>query len=152
MKPAPTDRPPIVLYVEDDPDHRELLRTAAKQCQVKFGLALANGFQDAMDYLSGQAKYADRKLYPLAVLVLLDYALANFKGTDLTRWIRKDSGLSRLPVVMFSGCMEVPEMAECYVAGADYYIRKPVHFEDLLKVVRGLDACLEHQPPRLAAL
>ena len=152
MKPAAIHRAPIVLYVDDDADHRELMRLAAKESQVKFGLALAHGFQDALDYLGGRDKYVDRKLYPLAAFVLVDYALGNFKGTDLVRWIRNQSGLSRLPVVMFSGCMEVVEMAECYVAGADYFIRKPVHFEDLLKLVRGLDACLEHQPPRLAAL
>ena len=152
MKPAAIHRAPIVLYVEDDADHRDLMRLAAKESQVKFGLALAHGFQDAVDYLGGQDKYVDRKLYPLAAFVLVDYALGNFKGTDLVRWIRNQSGLSRLPVVMFSGCMEVVEMAECYVAGADYFIRKPVHFEDLQKLVRGLDACLEHQPPRVAAL
>jgi DNA-binding response OmpR family regulator len=152
MKPGAINRPPVVLYVEDDADHRDLMRLAAKECQVKFGLALAHGFQDALDYLGGQDKYVDRRLYPLAACIVLDYALGNFKGTDLARWIRKQSGLSHLPVVMFSGCMEVVEMAECYVAGADYFIRKPVHFGDLLKVVRGLDACLEHQPPRLAAL
>jgi two-component system, response regulator len=152
MKPEAIKRPPVVLYVEDDADHRDLMRLAAKESQVKFGLALAHGFQDALDYLSGQDKYANRMQYPLPTLVLLDYALRNFKGTDLARWIRKQTGLSGLPVVMFSNCMEVLEMAECYVAGADYFIRKPMHFEDLLKVVRGLDACLEHQPPRLAAL
>jgi len=146
------NRSKVVLYVEDDADHRELMRSAAKACHVKFGLALAHGYDDAIDYLGGQDQYADRMRYPLAAFVLLDYALGSFRGTDLVRWIRKQSGLSSLPVVMFSGFTEVPEMAACYAAGADYYIRKPLRFEDLLKVMRGLDACLEHNPPRVAAL
>jgi DNA-binding response OmpR family regulator len=146
------NRPKVVLYVEDDADHRELMRSAAKVCQVKFGLALAHGYYDAVDYLGGQDQYADRTRYPMASFVLLDHALGSFRSTDLVRWIRKQSGLSRLPVVMFSGCSDVAEMAECYAAGADYYIRKPAHFEELLKVVRGLDACLQHNPPLVAAL
>jgi len=146
------NRPKVVLYVEDDADHRDLLRSAAKTCQVKFALALAHGYYDAMDYLGGRDQYVDRMRYPPAAFVLLDYALGSFRGTDLVRWIRKQSALSSLPVVMFSGFTEVPEMAECYAAGADYYIRKPLRFEELLKVVRGLDACLEHTPPRVAAL
>jgi two-component system response regulator len=142
----------VVLYVEDDADHRELMRSAAKACQVKFGLALAHGYYDAIDYLGGQDQYADRTRYPMPTFVLVDYGLGSFRGTDLARWIRKQRILSSLPVVMFSGCAEVPEMAECYAAGADYYIRKPRHFEELLKMVRGLDACLEQNPPCIAAL
>jgi len=152
MNPPALNGSKIVLYVEDDAEHRELMRSAAKACQVKFSLALAHGYYDAVDYLGGQDQYADRTRYPMPTFVLVDYALGSFRGTDLARWIRRQSSLSRLPVVMFSGCSEVPEMAECYAAGADYYIRKPMRFEDLLKVVRGLDACLEHNPPRVAAL
>jgi len=152
VNPPTINHPKVVLYVEDDADHRELMRSAAKACQVKFGLALAHGYYDAIDYLGGQDQYADRTRYPVAAFVLMDYALGSFRGTDLVRWIRKQRVLSSVPVVMFSGCSEVPEMAECYAAGADYYIRKPMRFEDLLKVVRGLDACLEHNPPRVAAL
>ena len=152
LNPVAMKRPPLVLYVEDDAEHRELMRSAAKACKVKFGLVLSDGFSDAVHYLGGQDKYADRGRYPLASFALLDYSLGSFKGTDLARWIRKQSELSSLPIVMFSGCAEVPQMAECYAAGADYYIRKPVRFEDLLKVVRSLDVCLDHNPPRIAAL
>ncbi len=142
----------VVLYVEDDAEHRELMRAAAKACQVNFGLAMAHGLDDSMDYLGGQGKYADRLRYPLPTFALVDYALGSFKGTELARWIRKQGNLSSLPLVMFSGSAEVPQMAECYAAGADYYIKKPQRFEDLLKIVRGLDASLEHNPPRVSAL
>ena len=115
----------VVLYVGDDAEHRELMRAATKACQAKFGLAMAHGLYDSMDYLGGQGKYADRLRYPLPAFTLVDYALGSFKGTELARWIRKQVSLSGLPVVMFSGCTEVPQMAECYAAGADYYIKKP---------------------------
>jgi len=88
----------------------------------------------------------------LPAFALVDYALGSFKGTELARWIRKQVSLSGIPVVMFSGCTEVSQMAECYAAGADYYIKKPQRFEDLLKIVRGLEASLEHNPPRVATL
>jgi len=152
MNPPATERPPVVLYVEDSLDDRELMKSAARTSQVKFGLALAEGYSEAVDYLGGERQYADRTRYPLPTFVLLDYALGTLKGTDLARWIRKKSRISTLPVVMFSGCTDVPEMADCYAAGADYCIKKPLRAEDLLKVVRGLDACLEHNPPLLAAL
>ena len=142
----------VVLYVEDDAEHRELMRAAAKASHVKFALAMAHGLYDSMDYLGGQGKYADRLRYPLPAFVIADYALGSFKGTELVRWIRKQVNLSSLPVVMFSGCSEVPQMAECYAAGADYYIKKPQRFEDLLTIVRGLEASLEHNPPRVSAL
>ena len=152
MNPPPAKHYPVVLYVEDSLDDRELMRSAAKVSHVKFTLALADGYSEAVDYLGGERQYADRTRYPLATFVLLDYALGTLKGTDLVRWIRKRTGISSLPVVMFSGCTEVPEMADCYAAGADYCIKKPLRAEDLMKVVRGLDASLGHSPPLLAAL
>ena len=134
----------IVLYVEADAEHRELLRAAAKGCQVKFALAMADSLYDAIDYLGGQGKYADRVRYPLPTFALVDYTLASFKGTELARWIKKQSKLSRLPVVMFSGRTEIHQMAECYAAGADYYIRKPQRFEDLCAAWRLLSNILRH--------
>jgi CheY-like chemotaxis protein len=145
-------RTKVVLYVEDNAEHRELLRTAAKTCQVKFALAMAHGLYDAIDYLGGQGKYGDRLRYPLPNFALVDYSLGSFKGTELARWIRKHANLSSLPVVMFSAHTEVSQMADCYAAGADYYIRKPHQFHDLLKIVRGLEASIEHDPPRVATL
>jgi hypothetical protein len=79
MNSPASNRPKVVLYVEDDADHRELMRSAAKACHVKFGLALAQGYYDAIDYLGGQGQYADRSRYPVAAFVLLDFALGSFR-------------------------------------------------------------------------
>ncbi len=57
-----TSKTKIVLYVEDDADHRELFRRAAKTCQAKFALAMAHGLYDAIDYLGGALQYRTQHL------------------------------------------------------------------------------------------
>jgi CheY-like chemotaxis protein len=73
--------------------------------------------------------------YPLPSFALVDYSLGNFKGTELVRWIRKQGNLSSLPVVIFSGYTEVPQMAECYAAGGRLLHPEAISTRDLLKIV-----------------
>jgi CheY-like chemotaxis protein len=142
----------VLLYVDDNADDLHLLQMATGEARVKFRLQMVNGFYEAIDYLLGQSGYADRARFPQANMVLLDNALNGYKGADLLRWVRKQGPLASIPVVIFSGHKEVHEMAECYAAGADYYLTKTGTFDDLVKVARCLDECLRHSPPQLETL
>jgi two-component system, response regulator len=149
------DRPSqlaVLLYVDDNADDLHLMQMAAGEARVQFRLQMVNGFYEAVDYLIGNGAYADRGRFPEATMVLLDNALNGYKGADLLRWIRKQGRLAPIPVVIFSGHKEVPEMAECYAAGADYYLTKTGTFDDLIKVARCLDESLRCCPPQLETL
>jgi CheY-like chemotaxis protein len=142
----------VLLYVDDNADDLHLMQMAAGEARVAFRLQMVNGFYEAVDYLLGRAAYADRAKFPRTNMVLLDNALNGYKGVDLLRWIRKQGPLALIPVVIFSGHKELHEMAECYAAGADYYLTKPGTFDDLVKVARCLDECVGHSPPQLEML
>jgi len=142
----------VLLYVDDNPDDLHLMQMAAGEARVNFRLQMVNGFYEAIDYLLGQSGYADRARFPQAHMVLLDNALNGYKGVNLLRWIRTQASLATIPVVIFSGHKEVHEMAECYAAGADYYLTKPGTFDDLVKIARCLDDGLRHWPPHLESL
>jgi CheY-like chemotaxis protein len=143
---------PVLLYVDDNVDDLHLMQMAAGEGRVSFRLQMVNGFYQAVDYLLDQGAYADCARFPRASLVLLDNELAGYKGADLLRWIRMQGPIASISVVIFSGQKELHEMAECYAAGADYYLTKPGTFDDLVKVARCLDECLRHSPPQLETL
>jgi FixJ family two-component response regulator len=81
--------------------------------------------------------------------VLLDYTLGTLKGTELLYWIRTQSEIQTLPVVMFSGSTEVHIVAESLRAGANHFIAKPAQMAERMKLVDSLDAGLQTMPPHL---
>src|SRR6185503_12149845 len=110
----------------------------ASEVKARFELKAVAGYYEAIDYLRGHDQYANREVFPKPNLILLDYALGSFKGTDFLRWVRKEHELATLPVVVLRGSGEESCVAECYAVGANYFIAKPTFFLDLVKIVRCL--------------
>jgi two-component system, response regulator len=143
---------PVLLYVHDNPDDGRALEAATVRAGARFKLQLVKGYYEAIDYLSAQGKFIALTRRPNAALVLVDYFLGSYKGTDLLRWIRERPPLAGTTAVVFSRSSELGHIAECYVAAADYYLVNPATSSGLLTIVQRLDECLKEQPPRVAAL
>ena len=136
-----------VLYVGDDSGEHKLMMKAVTEGKLQFELRRQNDYCKILDYLSTRGLFDDRSYFPTPDLVLLDYSLGTFKGTQLLYWIRTQSQIQALPVVMFSGSTEGHIVAECYELGANYFIAKPAQMAERLKLVNSLDACLRAMPP-----
>jgi len=144
--------PPLLLYVHDNPEDGRAFETAMVKAGVKFKLDSARGFYEAVDYLSGQGKFAALSKRPKPTLVLLDYFLGSYKGTDLLRWMHERPSFTPSTVVIFSRSSELGHIADCYVGGADYYLVNAGTATGLLTVVQRLDECLKSDPPQVEAL
>src|SRR5205085_9985879 len=93
---------------------------------------------EAVTYLLGQGRYADRRAHPLPGLVLLDLKLPRRSGLEVLGWIRQQAGLRRLSVVVFTSSTETSDIDRAYDLGANSYLVKPVDSESLSDVVRSL--------------
>ena len=67
-------------------------------------------------------------------LVLLDLVMPEMNGCEVTRCLRK-SGLVDLPVIIVSATSTVRDKLECDRAGASGFLTKPIHFEQLLRII-----------------
>src|SRR3954471_6964001 len=92
-----------VLHVDDDPNDTALLQVACAKACVDFELQNIGDGEQAMEYLSGSGKYGDRARYRLPGLVLLDLKMPKSTGLDILVWIRNQSMLKDIPVVVLSG-------------------------------------------------
>ena len=61
-----------ILQVEDDPNDVFFLKYAMQKAGVANAIQVASDGQQAIDYLKGAGKFADREKFPLPCLVLLD--------------------------------------------------------------------------------
>jgi DNA-binding response OmpR family regulator len=87
-------------------------------------------------YLQGTGPFADRTAYPLPQLVLLDLNMPRLNGFDVLEWVRQQSGLSRLQVVIFSSSDEAKDINRAYGLGANWHLVKP-HSMDALTALVG---------------
>ncbi len=66
-----------ILLVEDDPDSVTLFEYAVSKLSLPCALGVARDGLEAIDYLNGTKRFADRQIYPLPDLVLLDFWLTH---------------------------------------------------------------------------
>src|SRR5260221_2941997 len=76
-----------ILHIDDDPNDTELFQAAARRANVAFCVQNVTDAEQAMVYLSGRSIYANRDLYPLPGLVLLDLKMPRATGFDVLSWI-----------------------------------------------------------------
>jgi CheY-like chemotaxis protein len=132
--------PPVfVLHIDDDPNDTELFRAAARKANVQFSIYNVADGDQAMAYLNGRGVYADRRLYPLPVLILLDLKMPRATGFEVLSWIRNHSQVGNLPVVVFSGSELKDDIQQAYAVGADSYMVKPLGFTELVNLVKTLN-------------
>src|SRR3954451_11936983 len=88
-------------------------------------LQVAMDGQRAMDYLGGSGEFSDRETFPMPCLVLLDLKLPRVSGFEVLEWIRANTELSRLPVVVLSRSHLIQDMDLAREKRANSYLVKP---------------------------
>jgi CheY-like chemotaxis protein len=131
-----------VLHVDDDPNDSTLFQVACAKADVDFELQNIEDGQELIEYLSGAGKYADRTLYRLPELVLLDLKMPKATGLEILHWIRNHTRLKHLPVIVLSGSELRDDMRSAYAGGANSYLVKPPSFESLVDLVKNIGAQL----------
>ncbi len=127
-----------VLLVEDDPDDVILTQRAFKKASVANPLHVVTDGEEAVAYLSGQGRFADRAEHPLPMLLLLDLKLLRRSGLEVLEWLRAQPGLRRLPVVVLTSSKESRDVNRAYDLGVNSYLVKPVAFDSLQEMVHSL--------------
>jgi len=143
-------KPAHILLVEDNPMDVELTLDAFREARLSNTIHVAKTGQEALDYLFGRDKYADRDAFPLPRLVLLDLKLPGIDGFEVLRSIKSTPILKRLPVVILTSSREEGDRALSYDQGANSYLVKPVSFDGFLGVVRQIEGywlTLNIEPP-----
>lgn len=113
----------LVLLVEDDPSLKKTLTKAFHE--LDFDVVLAVDYRAALEQI---------KLRPPA-LVCLDLNLPRESGYDVCEFIRKDSQLDWVQILIISDRKSPEDMAHAEEAGANAYLKKPFTIELLSKYV-----------------
>jgi len=126
-----------ILLAEDDPNDVILFQRAMERASLSVdSLKVVRDGEKAISYLSGQGLYADRDLYPLPTLLLLDLKMPRKSGPEVLSWIRKQPQLRYLIVVFLTSSNSSDDVRIAYEAGANSYLVKPVEFTEMVEMIR----------------
>jgi CheY-like chemotaxis protein len=127
-----------VLLVEDDLNDIFLVKRAFKMAHLENPLQVVTDGEEATHYLSGRGKYADRHLYPLPRLIVMDIKMPRMSGFDVLEWIKKDGALRRIPVIIVSSSDRPQDINQAYELGANAYMVKPVSFRAVERLFESI--------------
>ena len=125
-----------ILLVEDDHNDVLLIKRAFQKVNIANPIIVVNDGEQAVSYLAGREPYVDRAL---PILVLLDLKLPRKTGHEVLEWLRGQSNLKRLPVVVLTASSESSDVNRAYDLGANSYLVKPVTFDALVEMVKTLN-------------
>jgi CheY-like chemotaxis protein len=126
---------PVILLVEDDADHTELVRRAIEELGPEVRLvALADG-ELALDYLFRRGEWAAAERSPRPDLVLLDLRLPRLDGFSVLREIKSAPALRHVPVVILTSSSSDRDVEQAYDEHANSYLVKPHDYERLVTLL-----------------
>jgi CheY-like chemotaxis protein len=131
-------RATTILLAEDNPDDVLILRRALKQAQIEYSLQIVPDGVEAVAYLAGRGKYAQRELYPWPCLLLLDLKMPRLDGFGVLQWMNDHGLLSKLPVVILTSSGEEQDLERANGLGVRSYFLKPPTREMVLEIMRSL--------------
>lgn len=119
-------QPRKVLVVDDSKLMHKMYEVMLRQ----YPLVYASDGRQALDRL---------REHPDIDLVLLDINMPNMNGLEFLAEIRSDAARVELSVIIISTEGREEDTARGLEAGADAYIKKPFHSEEILAVINRLE-------------
>ncbi len=129
---------PCILFIEDDPNDALLLQRALKRVCGELPVHRVSHGGEALAYLLGEGRYADRIAHPLPSLVIMDLKMPIMDGIELLAWLKKHPILGPVPVVVLSGSSRLDDMEQARKLNAAAYIVKPFDLEEWRAIARQL--------------
>jgi CheY-like chemotaxis protein len=127
-----------ILLAEDNEDHISLIRRAFERGGLCNPLFVVRNGEEAVAYLKGEGKFANRSEFPLPSLLLLDLKMPIKTGFDVLEWVRAHPVFSRLRVVVLTTSEEPKDINRAYQMGANSFLVKPVNIEDFFRLTEAI--------------
>ena len=112
-----------ILYVEDNPDNRLLVRRIL--LSEDYGLLEAQNAAQALDVLKESRPD----------LILMDINMPDMDGYTLTSKIKSMPGFERVPIIALTANVMRGDKEKTLEAGCDGYIQKPIDIDHLIREV-----------------
>jgi CheY-like chemotaxis protein len=141
-----------ILIVDDSDDDQALLVTAFERIGVTQKIECVSGGHEAIAYIQGDGKFAERDRYPYPSFIITDLKMQDGDGFSLLEQLKSMPQYRILPTIVMSASADEDDIKKAYMLGASTYLVKPQTFDELVRVLRILvDLWLVAQLPAVDA-
>ena len=130
--------PIVILLVEDDNGHAELVRRNFEDCLLANTLIRVADGQEALDYLYRRNAFSDPAKSPRPGIILLDLRMPRVNGLEVLKIIKEDAALSSIPVVILTTSSAETDKIKAYDHHANSFLVKPVDFPKFVELMKSL--------------
>ena len=126
----------VILVAEDDEDYVLLIRQVFAKAHIPNPMHVVWNGEEAIAYLKGEGKYANREEYPLPDIFLLDLKMPRINGFEVLKWVRQQPGLANIRILVLTSSDAIRDVNEAYQLGANSFLVKPMDFQDFTHLSR----------------
>jgi len=130
--------PLVILLVEDNEDHAELVMRSFRNHRVANKIYHVSDGEQALDFLFHRGSFLAEETSPRPNLVLLDLRLPRIDGLEVLRTIKESPELRQIPVVILTSSAAENDIARSYNYHANSYVVKPLEFANFTKLMQDL--------------
>jgi len=134
---ASSGRPMNILQVEDTRSDVVLTAHALKSAGIPYTLQVVGSGSEAISFLQRKEGFEG---VPRPDLILLDLSLPGVNGHDVLKFVKSDSELKTIPVVVFTTMAAEESQVMAYENSANSYVLKPLDLEKFTSVVQSIAA------------
>ena len=125
-----------ILLVEDNEGDIILTMEALNEGKITNKISVARDGEQAIMFLNKEGDYHDAERPDL---ILLDINLPRVDGKEVLTYVKNNSVLKTIPVVMLTTSSSEKDILESYRNYANCYITKPVDLNKFFEVVQKIE-------------
>src|SRR5688500_9564098 len=129
---------PCILLAEDDENDVFFFERAAREANIANQISVVRDGQSAIDYSSGAGEFSDRNRFPLPCVIVLDLKMPRKTGMEVLEWLRAQSRVRTIPVIIFSSSAQGDDVEQAYALGANAFVVKPASVQKRTEFARLL--------------
>lgn len=127
-----------LLVIDDDPNDLYLIERTFRLVGVHGPIQLLESGVEAIDYLKGNGRYADRNLYAYPTFIMTDLNMPCADGFTVLEYLKSNPESAIIPTVVLTSSHDKDDIKKSYMLGASSYHVKPQSPEKLQQLLKIL--------------
>jgi CheY-like chemotaxis protein len=128
-----------ILLVDNDFDDQFFQeRALQKVLRPNSSITMVSSGNEAIAYMIGEGKYADRETYPFPSLIITDLKMPRGDGFDVLEFLKNNPAWNIVPRIVFSSSSDPDDVRTAFLLGASAYHVKAMTKADTEKRMRSI--------------
>jgi CheY-like chemotaxis protein len=126
-----------IFIVDDSTEDSDQLNEQLKRLAITNPVRTFVDCETAQAYLQGIGPYADRTIFPLPSIIILDLCIPGMDGFQFLKWVKSEGQFQQIPIIAISGAGDLNAIRRAYQFGATSFLTKPCRAQELENFIRA---------------